>query len=103
MKVEFGLPDLHILSLRKIFAQHPEIQKVVLYGSRAMGNFKNSSDIDLSVVAPTWKLENLLRLENEIDDLMMPYKVDISLLHFIDHPDLLEHIRDKGRDFYRKS
>jgi uncharacterized protein len=38
----------------------------------------------------------LLKIENEIDDLLLPYKVDLSLFHQIDNPSLIEHIQRVG-------
>ena len=44
----------------------------------------------------------LLKLENELDDLLLPYKIDLSMLHQIDDPELLDHIRRVGVVFYEK-
>ncbi|MFZ4402897.1 MAG: nucleotidyltransferase domain-containing protein [Pseudobdellovibrionaceae bacterium] len=88
--------------LNSVFAKHLGIEKVILYGSRAKGNFKNGSDIDLTLFAPLLSLKNLLQIENEIDDLFLPYKVDLSLYHFIDHLQLQEHINRVGLLFYKK-
>jgi predicted nucleotidyltransferase len=46
----FGIPEKSIGKICGIFAQHPEIDRVILYGSRAKGNFKPGSDIDLTLV-----------------------------------------------------
>ena len=67
-----------------------------------MGNFKNGSDIDLSIFSPSMDLAELLKIENEIDDLLLPYKVDLSLYHHIDNRDLVEHIQRVGVLFYEK-
>ena len=39
------------------------------------------------------------KIENEIEDLMLPYKLDLSLFHQIENPDLIEHIKRVGKDF----
>lgn len=96
----FGLAPDVLDKLRSVFEKQKKIEKVILYGSRAKGNFKPGSDIDLTVIAPTMTLPELLALENEIDDLLLPYKVDLSLYHTLDHPDLLEHIDRAGINFY---
>ncbi len=95
----FGLPEKTISSLKKIFSNQPVIQKIILYGSRAKGTYKPGSDIDLTLDAPQLDLSALLKIENEIDDLMLPYKVDLSLLHQIDNPSLIEHIQKFGVEF----
>lgn len=88
-------------NLISIFKKYPDIQKVILYGSRAKGNFKNGSDIDLTIFGEKICVENLLHLQNEIDDLLLPYKVDLSLFRLIDNTELIEHINRVGVEFYR--
>ncbi len=95
----FGLPDQAIASLCEVFSRHPAIQKVVIYGSRAKGNFRNGSDIDLTLIAPPMELSELLQIENEIDDLLLPYKVDLSIFHNIENENLLQHIDRIGKEF----
>ncbi len=97
---KFGLSQNVLMSLKTILKKQPKIQKVILYGSRATGNFKPGSDIDLSLVAPDMSLPELLALENEIDDLLLPYKVDLSLYHTLDNLDLREQIDCTGVDFF---
>lgn len=95
-----GLPDTAVAKLQSVFAAHPHIEQVILYGSRAKGNYRPGSDIDLTIVGDAVDWQELLRIDNEIDDLLLPYKWDLSLLRQIDNPDLLEHIRRVGITFY---
>ncbi len=97
---DFGLSQGTQAKMNAVFARYPQIDRVTLYGSRAKGNYKRGSDIDLVISSPTMTLAQLLRLENELDDLLLPYKIDISLLDHIDNPDLLDHIQRVGREFY---
>ena len=46
----YGLNDSHIKKIQSVFANYSAINKVILYGSRAKGNYRNGSDIDLSLV-----------------------------------------------------
>jgi predicted nucleotidyltransferase len=93
---KFGLSPQTLASLKAIFSRYSEIEKVVLYGSRAKGNFKVGSDIDLTLMAPGLDLTGLLKIEDDIEELMLPYKVDLSLFHQIENPDLREHIKRVG-------
>lgn len=97
----FGLKQQHIDLINACFAQYPQIEQVILYGSRAKGNYKNGSDIDLTIRGDL-DFRSLLKLENQLDDLLLPYKMDISLHHKINAPDLLEHIQRIGMVFYEK-
>lgn len=98
----FGLKRATIDKINGVFSAHPHVENVILYGSRAKGNYRNSSDIDLTIEGVAVTLSELLKLESELDDLLLPYKIDLSLLHRIDDPDLLDHIRRIGVIFYEK-
>lgn len=92
----YGLP-IHVLtSLKKIFLSHRLIEQVLLYGSRAKGNFRLGSDIDLCIVGPQLSTHELLAIETQIEELLLPWKVDLSLKHQIENADLLDHINRVG-------
>lgn len=92
----FGLPEYAIERLKDCLAHYP-IDRAIIYGSRAKGNYRHASDIDLTLVAPDMTHWDLLRLEQDIDDLLLPWKVDLSLYHHIDNEDLKEHIDRVGQ------
>lgn len=97
--MQFGLSNEDIDKIKVVFAKFPEIERVVIYGSRVKGNYKPSSDIDLTLVGEKLNLTLLQTLENEIDDLLLPYKFDISIFHQISNPDLINHIERVGKEF----
>jgi predicted nucleotidyltransferase len=97
-----GLKQTTIERINGIFSTHQLVEQVILYGSRAKGNFRNGSDIDLTIKGEAVTLSELLKIESELDDLLLPYKIDLSLLHKIDDPELLDHIRRVGIVFYEK-
>jgi predicted nucleotidyltransferase len=96
---KFGLSTKTIEAIHSVFSKYSKIEKITIYGSRAMGNYREGSDIDLVMTAPTLTTSDLLKIENEIEDLMLPYKLDLSLFHQIENPDLIEHIKRVGKDF----
>lgn len=73
-----------------------------MYGSRAMGSFKPASDIDLALIGKNIDLSLQNKIELELDDLMLPYKFDISVFQKISNPKLLDHINRVGRGIYAK-
>ena len=93
---KFGLDSKVTVALKTVFSKYQAIEKVLIYGSRAKGNFREGSDIDLALVAPGLNLSDMLKIENEIEELMLPYKVDLSLFHLIENSDVVEHIRRVG-------
>jgi uncharacterized protein len=77
----------------------------VVYGSRAKGNYKPGSDIDITLFpAPGTTIDHreLGDIEEEIDDLLLPYMVDLSVFDHIDNAALREHIERVGRVLYER-
>jgi type I restriction enzyme, S subunit len=99
----YGLKDSHIALINSIFEKFVQIEKAILYGSRAKGNYRKGSDIDLTLVGKDLDTSLIFKIEIDIDDLLLPYKVDLSALHAIESPDLIEHISRVGIDFYERS
>lgn len=97
----FGLKSDTISAIRSCFVHYPEIERVILYGSRAMGTFKKGSDIDLCIVGEM-NFDALLRLETQLDDLLLPYKIDLSIYANLQNPSLLAHIKRVGQVFYER-
>ncbi len=99
----YGLKDTHIEKIQSVFANYCNIDKAILYGSRAKGNYRNGSDIDLTLVGENLDLSTLLKIENELDDLLLPYKIDVSIFHKIENPDLVDHINLVGKLFFERT
>ena len=99
----YGLKDKVIQEISGVFSQYPQIEKTILYGSRAKGNYRNGSDIDLTLQGEGLTLTMLFRIETELDDLLLPYKIDLSNFHQIENPDLVNHIERVGMVFYQKA
>jgi len=97
-----GLKETTIKQIVDVFAKYPAIEKAILYGSRARGNHRNGSDIDLTFVGDALDSHVLGRVSFELDDLLLPYSFDLSLLREISHPDFLYHIEQVGVVFYER-
>ncbi|MDD5297348.1 MAG: nucleotidyltransferase domain-containing protein [Rhodocyclaceae bacterium] len=95
----WGLKPAVVEQMGKVFRGHPGILRVILYGSRAKGTFQPGSDIDLTVEGDL-SLAELLHLEGELDDLLLPYQIDLSLLRQIDDRAVLDHIGRVGQVFF---
>lgn len=75
---------------------YPEIARVRVFGSRAKGNYRPASDIDLCLDAPALSASRCLELENRLGDLLLPWKIDLLVREEIDNPALLERIERVG-------
>ncbi len=96
----FGLNENTINKICHVFEQHPDIEQVIIYGSRAKGTFRNGSDIDLTIISSEFPSSNLMKLNVELDDLNLPYTIDLSLKRQIEEKALLEHIKNHGQVFF---
>lgn len=101
--MKFGLAEDLILKINLIFAKYPSIEEVVIYGSRAKGNYRPGSDIDITLKGPQIEGSILSKIEEEIDDLNSPYLFDISIFNKLKSPDLESHIQRIGQVFYKKT
>ena len=101
--MRYGLSEQTIEKICSVFANHPAIDKAVLYGSRAKGNFKPGSDIDLSLHGAGVSLKELGDIDCELDDLLLPYTIDLLIFDDLDHAELREHIERVGVIFYQRS
>jgi len=101
--MKYGLQEATIQKICAVFVRYPQVEKAVLYGSRAKGSYRNGSDIDLTLLGgKDLTLDVMNKISNELDDLLLPYKIDLSIFHDISDPDVVEHIRRVGVMFYEK-
>ena len=99
----FGLDPDTERNIKQAFAEIPVIDKVILYGSRAKGNYRNGSDIDITLFGDKLTLSNsVYPLTDGLEDLNLPYMFDISIFSHIDNEDLIEHIHRAGKVLYLK-
>lgn len=97
-----GLPDLAVAKIQGVLARYSGVEKAVLYGSRAKGNYKPGSDIDLTLVGSTLSNRVLADIADELDELLLPYSIDLSIFADLNHAELREHIERVGVVFYQK-
>ena len=98
----FGLKEETIKQIRAVIAQFDEIEKVVIYGSRAKGNDKPGSYIDLAVFGKSVTRQTVIRLEVKLDEIELPWTFDVLDYHSLEDADLKEHIDRVGLGFYLK-
>ncbi|HWQ65570.1 MAG TPA: nucleotidyltransferase domain-containing protein [Methanospirillum sp.] len=97
-----GLSETQISQIRSVIESCPRVQKAVLFGSRAMGSHRYGSDIDIALDGDEMTLEDLLQLHNLIDDLNLPFMLDLIQVQRIDNTDLIDHIRRVGKVLYTR-
>ena len=101
--MRFGIKEHTISMINGVFSNYLEVEKVLIYGSRAKGNFRPGSDIDLALQGESITHSLLNKISLELDDLLLPYIFDLSLYHHITNPSLLQHIKEFGLVFYEQT
>ncbi|MCC5815457.1 MAG: nucleotidyltransferase domain-containing protein [Leptospira sp.] len=100
--MKYGLREDTISKMHSVFNKHLSIETVLIYGSRAKGDYKNGSDIDLTIIGTGLDREIRSRVAQDIDNLNTPYSVDLSLFDQIKNEDLKKHILRVGKPFYQR-
>lgn len=98
----FGLSDTVIQELQQVFSLHPNIEKVLIFGSRAKGNYHEGSDIDLAVIGNHITSDQLDTILLQIEDLELLYSVDILSYQDQTGTPIGEHIDRVGQVFYKR-
>jgi predicted nucleotidyltransferase len=97
-----GLSEQTVEKIRAVLGSFPEVEKAVIYGSRAKGNYKPGSDIDLTLFGDGLTDELHSRIYWALDDLLLPYKIDLSLVSQLRHPALIDHIQRVGIPLFER-
>jgi predicted nucleotidyltransferase len=100
--MKYGIPANELGKVVGAISRDSRVEGIVLYGSRAKKTYRLGSDIDLCLEAPGLDSPSLRRIENELDDLLLPWKIDIAIRDRIDDPDLLAHIARVGKRLYQR-
>lgn len=100
--MSFGLPDKLVEKIINILQNHSEVEESIIYGSRAKGNYREGSDIDM--VLKGEQLTEAIRNQIfwEIDELNSPYSLDLSIYHQITSQKLIQHIDRVGQTLYNR-
>ncbi|NOQ35358.1 MAG: nucleotidyltransferase domain-containing protein [Methylococcaceae bacterium] len=102
MTKSLGLTSEILTTLEEIFKQHSNIEKVVLYGSRAKGTFNERSDIDLVAYGKDISRFLIADIMLDLDDSNIPYLIDFQSYHDLKNQKLIEHINRVGIVIYKK-
>ncbi len=100
-KTSTGLTSDEIDRIQGVFIKHSSVEQVYLYGSRAVGNHRPASDIDLAIAGEQVDDRTETAIFFELDDLMLPYKIDICLYEQIKNETLKKHIDEKGLELLK--
>ena len=97
-----GLKEKYRRTMIEILSANERVERIVLFGSRAMQTHTPASDVDLALFGETLTLTDQTRLAAAIDVLTMPQRVDLLLYKNIENENLKAHIRKHGVEWFSK-
>ncbi|PHS34974.1 MAG: DNA polymerase III subunit beta [Alkaliphilus sp.] len=92
----FGVSDKNINMIVEVCKKHT-IEKIVIYGSRARGDYSRTSDIDIAIYADNLSSKDMNLLRYEISELDIIYKMDIVHVKTLEKHGLIEAIEKEGK------
>jgi predicted nucleotidyltransferase len=98
--MDIGLSDNDLRLILDVFSKS-SVEKAILFGSRAMGNYRYNSDIDIAV-SGNLDIFGVQMIAEKLDELPLPYKFDILSYEEIQNANLLSHIKKFGVLIYEK-
>ena len=98
-----GLSEEDYQKIISVFVQFPQVEEVILYGSRAKGNYQTYSDIDITLKGSDLSLDIQHQIAIALDDLYLPYTFDLSILSAINNQELIDLINRVGILFYKSA
>lgn len=100
----YGLLDRDIKYIIKALEQHDEIEKAIIFGSRAMGNYKKGSDVDIAIIGESVNRSIIYKLDDCLNVVYpLPYFFDIIQYNAITNENLINHIDNEGKVIYTKN
>ncbi|MEX1136152.1 MAG: nucleotidyltransferase domain-containing protein [Balneolales bacterium] len=100
---DISLGQQHLDTIKKVAASFPEIEKIILFGSRAIGSHRKGSDIDLALTGQNVTHATVLRLHDILDqETMIPYRIDLSNYNTLQNTELKRHIQIHGVVIFEK-
>ena len=98
-----GLTPPQRTMIASVLEACPAVESVILFGSRAMGNYKPSSDVDLFLIGKGIGMDELFQLHRGMDDLPLPVDVDLLAETMLQSPDVRRHIHEHGCAWWSRS
>lgn len=93
--MSLGLTTTEIESIRSVITRHTNVEHAFVFGSRAKGNYKLNSDIDIAIDGNISPLE-AESIAGDLEELPLPYRFDVVALSHITNVALREHIERVG-------
>ncbi len=103
MSRQFGLSEEDICTIRAVLSRYQEVEEARILGSRAKGNYKAGSDVDISLKGKDLSIHIAAAIQEELnEETLLPYQFDVLCYDNIESQDLRQHIDRVGKVLYKK-
>jgi predicted nucleotidyltransferase len=103
MIAKHGLTDKTLTQITSVLVRFSNVEKAVLFGSRAKGTHKPGSDIDLALVGDNVDWRTIGRIGSVLDDLPLPYCFSLIILDERTDPEVAAHIQRVGIPLFERN
>ncbi len=104
MNNKFGLLEADVAAILSVLSSHAKVERAYIFGSRAKGNYRTGSDVDLALKGENLDFDTVSQISYLLnEETNMPYKFDVLNYHSIKEPALLEHIDRVGVEVYQQN
>lgn len=101
--MNFGLKEFELDYIVNTIKKFPEIDKAIIFGSRAKGNYKPGSDVDIAVCGEHVSFDTLTALHSKLEEeVPLPYFFDVVDYTHLSHKELKDHINRAGKVIFEK-
>jgi predicted nucleotidyltransferase len=100
--MDIGIKNYELNNIIDVLKSFDEIESAIVFGSRAKGNYKKGSDIDLAIRGKKFNFSLLMTVIAKLDELYLPYKIDCIIYSQVQNTELLDHIDRVGITIYNK-
>ena len=102
--MKFGLTKKDIKYIREIFFTFPEVWQAIIFGSRAMGNYKNGSDVDIALKGENISHETITKIKYILnEELALPYFFDVVHYETLKNENLIKHVDNFGKILFSRN
>jgi len=98
--LDYGLNERDMHTISSILSNYDEVKQVLIFGSRAKGNYHAGSDIDMAIAGNVVWYKTLRKIKNDFSDSSLPYNVDVINFESLTNEDLKNHILRVGKPIY---
>ena len=102
MNGRHGLPEKTVAEITGVLARFPQVEQAILFGSRAKATGKPGSDIDLALVGGALHWRTVAKIEDALDDLLLPYQFSLIIFDGSTDPEVAAHIQRVGLSFFKR-